>query len=190
VAESSPSLPQDLSTFDNSSFDHGRGRAVRALWMLVSLVVFESGFWPVYGLKRLLLRAFGSRVGKAVVIKPHVRIKYPWRLSVGDHAWIGESVWLDSLAQVDLGAHSCVSQGAYLCTGSHDRSKATFNLITKAIRVEDGAWVGARALLLGGVTVGRGALVAAGAVVTQDVAPGRLVSGNPAVDVGPRGGNR
>jgi putative colanic acid biosynthesis acetyltransferase WcaF len=177
---------QDLATFDNSGFDRGAGLIKRLLWQMASVLVFEPPGPGAYAVKRAVLRLFGARVGRGVVVKPRVRIKFPWRLRVGDHSWIGEDAWLDNLAEVELGANVCVSQGAYLCTGSHDRRKPTFDLITKPIRVEDGAWVGARALLLGGVVIGKGAVVGAGSVVKDAVAPGRLVAGNPAVDVGPR----
>ena len=138
------------------------------------------------GVKARLLRLFGARIGRGLVIKPHVRIKYPWRLAVGDHCWIGEGVWIDNLADVTLGSHVCLSQGAYLCTGSHDHRRRTFDLITRPIRVEDGAWVAARTTLLPGVTVGANALVAGGSVVVKDVEAGAIVVGNPAAAIGRR----
>jgi hypothetical protein len=84
-------------------------------------------------------------VGTGVVIKPHVRVKFPWKLYIGDHSWIGESVWIDNLAQVTIGSNCCISQGAYLCTGSHRWDRDTFDLVTKPIVIEDQCWVGAMA---------------------------------------------
>ena len=191
--EVSPSLPPaaegswlNLAAFENSTYDAGRGFFVRALWYYASLLFMESGWLPSSGLKTRLLRLFGARIGAGLVIKPHVRIKYPWRLTVGNHCWIGQGVWIDNLADVSLGSHVCLSQLAYLCTGSHDHRRRTFDLVTRPIRVEDGAWVAARATLLPGVTIGANALAAGGSVVTKNVEPGVIVAGNPAAPVGRR----
>jgi putative colanic acid biosynthesis acetyltransferase WcaF len=170
----------DLSRFDNRWYHPGRGRLVRALWYLVSLLFFESGCAPVSGPKRLLLRLFGAKIGQGVVIKPQVWIKYPWRLVVGNHCWIGQGVWIDNLADVRLGDHVCISQQVYICTGSHDYRRRTFDLIVRPVEVQSGAWLGARALVLGGVTVGANAVVAAGSVVTTNVSPAAIVAGQPA----------
>jgi putative colanic acid biosynthesis acetyltransferase WcaF len=170
----------DLSSYDNRSYSPGRSRFARALWYLVSLAIFESGWVPLARPKCWLLRLFGARVGRGLVIKPQVWIKYPWRLAVGDHCWIGQGVWIDNLADVHLGSHVCVSQQAYLCTGSHDYRKPSFDLITRPVKVGNGAWIGARALILGDVAVGANAIVAAGSVVTKDVPAATVVAGSPA----------
>jgi putative colanic acid biosynthesis acetyltransferase WcaF len=176
----------DLSAFKNRWYYSGRGRLVRGLWYFVSLLIFENGWIPVMLPKRWILRRFGARLGKGIVIKPHVRIKYPWRLTVGDHCWIGQGAWIDNLADVRLGSHVCISQQVYLCTGSHDHRSRTFNLIVKPIEVGNGAWLAARSLVLGGVTIGANAVVAAGSVVTKDVEPAAIVAGQPAVRIGER----
>lgn len=170
----------DLSTFDNPEYNPGRGRLVRTLWYYCSLIVFESGWFPLSGAKARLLRLFGARIGRGLVIKPHVRIKYPWRLTVGDHCWIGQEAWIDNLADVEIGSHVCISQRTYLCTGSHDYRRSTFDLITKPILIEPGAWIGASATLLPGVKVGANSLVAGGSVVTRNVDSAIIVGGNPA----------
>jgi len=170
----------DLGSFDNAGYRPGRGLATRCLWYLVSLLAFESGWLPLSKPKRWLLRLFGAAVGSGVVIKPHVRIKYPWRLRVGDHCWIGQAVWIDNIEDVVLGDHVCLSQQVYLCTGSHDYRKRTFDLSARPIRIEDGVWLGARCLLLGGTTAGANSIVTAGSVVARDVPAGTIVRGNPA----------
>lgn len=126
------------------------------------------------------------RVGRGLVIKPNVRVKYPWRLAVGDYCWIGQGAWIDNLADVVLGSHVCVSQEVYICTGSHNYRARGFDLIARPILVGDGAWLGARSLLLGGVTVAANAVVAAGSVVTKDVPAATIVAGQPARPIGDR----
>jgi putative colanic acid biosynthesis acetyltransferase WcaF len=106
-------LKTDLSSFNNAWYKPGRSLGYRILWYLINLGFFRSPF-PFYGPKRFLLRAFGAKVGVGLIIKPHVSIKYPWRLVIGDHVWIGEEVWIDNLAKVTLKSHSCISQGALL----------------------------------------------------------------------------
>jgi putative colanic acid biosynthesis acetyltransferase WcaF len=174
----------DLSHFDNRWYQPGRSRVVRALWYFISLLLFESGWFPFMGPKRWLLRVFGARLGDGLVIKPNVRIKYPWRLVAGDYCWIGQGAWIDNLADVTLGSHVCVSQDVYLCTGSHDHRKRTFDLIARPVTVGNGAWLGARVLVLGGVTVGANAVVAAGSVVTKDIPAAAVVAGQPARPIG------
>ena len=169
----------DLENYRVTGYEH-RSKLTRAIWYLAALTVFESGLPIPSGLKRSILRWFGGRIGDGVVIKPHVRIKFPWQLKIGDHTWIGEGTWIDNLAEVNIGSHVCISQGVYFCTGSHDHRKRGFDLLTAPIAVGDGAWVAARSTLLPGVLIGSNALVAAGSVVHKNVLPAAMVGGNPA----------
>src|SRR5207249_2014007 len=107
----------------------------RTLWYGINAIVFDSWFFPFYGIKRFLLRAFGGNIGNGVVIKPRVNIKYPWKLSIGAYSWIGERVWIDSLGLIRIGAHCCISQGVYLCTGNHDWSDPLFSLVVEPITI-------------------------------------------------------
>jgi putative colanic acid biosynthesis acetyltransferase WcaF len=176
----------DLSAFRNPEYDPGRGLLARTVWYFVSLIVFESGWFPVSGVKSRILRLFGAKIGKGVVFKPHVRIKFPWRLAIGDHCWIGQGTWIDNIEDVTIGNHVCVSQLAYFCTGSHDYRSRAFNLLAKPIAVENGAWIGARATLLGGVVVHANAIAAAGSIVVKSVPAATIVGGNPAKQIGVR----
>ena len=188
-ADDGPGLPpadkpaesvQNLAIYRRPAGRDRPGLLWWALWWPVGLALLESGWLPFSRLKPPLLRAFGATVGEGVVTKPHVRIKDPRNLTVGAHCWIGEGVWVDNLAPVALGDDVCLSQGVYLCTGGHDHTRPSFDLVAEPITVEDQAWIGAKAVLLPGVTVGRGAVVAAGAVVTRDVPAGTIVGGSPA----------
>ncbi|MEU3554500.1 WcaF family extracellular polysaccharide biosynthesis acetyltransferase [Streptomyces fragilis] len=159
---------RDLSSFTLAGYDKGRGKLVQALWFAVMNLVFTA-WWCPPRLRVALLRAFGATVGERVLIRHRVRVLWPWKLTVGDHTWIGEGAWLLNLEPVTLGRHVCVSQEALLCTGSHDHRAADFRYRNAPITVEDGAWIAARATVLAGATVGRHAVVGAGAVLHQDL---------------------
>ncbi|MCD5343529.1 hypothetical protein LR392_14990 [Arthrobacter sp. AK04] len=83
--------------------------------------------------------------------------------------WIGVDAWLLNLEPIDIGSNVCISQGAFLCTGSHQADSPSFEYDNAPIRVCDGAWIAAKAIVLRGVTVGKGAVVGAGALVVRDV---------------------
>ena len=172
-----------LSSFNNAWYDTGASLTKRLLWHVCSLIYFESGLWLPYRLKRWMLRLFGAQVGAGVVIKPRVEIKYPWKLNVGEYAWIGEHVWIDNLDTVTIGDHACLSQGALLLTGNHDFTKPTFDLMVKPIVIEEGAWIGARAVVTQGVTVGSHALLTVGSTASSNLQPYGIYKGNPAVKV-------
>lgn len=172
-----------LDQFRNSWYRSGRGRAAHGLWFFIGGTLLRSRILPGSALRRVLLRSFGARVGRGVVLKPALRVKFPWLLTVGDHSWLGEDVWIDNLAPVTIGSHCCISQGAYLCTGNHDWSDPTFPLITKPITVCSGAWVGAKSVLCPGVTVHECGVASAGSVVCHDIPAYEIHIGNPAAFV-------
>ncbi|MBI1399413.1 MAG: colanic acid biosynthesis acetyltransferase WcaF [Hyphomonas sp.] len=168
-----------LDRFENGHWTRGRPIAVELLWILTSSLLVRS-WLPGLLHRRFLLRLFGASIGRGVVIKPGVRVKFPWRLSVGDNSWIGEDAWIDNLAPVKIGSNACVSQGAYICTGSHDWSSETFDLITKPITIADGAWVAAKSTVGPGVTVGEGAVLGLGSTASKNLDPWCIYSGSPA----------
>ncbi len=150
------------------------------MWFFVGAPLFSCTLNPISAVRRVLLRLFGASVGAGVVIKPGVRVKYPWLLSVGNSSWIGEDVWIDNLTPVTIGNHVCLSQGAYLCTGNHDWSDPAFGLVVKPITLRDGSWVGAKSMLCPGVTIGEYGVAAAGSVVSSDIPAYEIHVGNPA----------
>lgn len=173
----------DLSRYDNSDFSRGAPAWKEALWLLARGVFFQTFVpWPS-SLRVALLRVFGARIGRGVVVHANVNISFPWRLVVGDHVWIGAEAGILSLAEVRIESNVCISQRAYLCTGSHDYRREDFPLVTRPIAVRAGSWVAAAAFIAPGVEIGPGAVVAAGSVATRDVPPYTLVRGNPAVVV-------
>ena len=150
-----------LDLFNNTEYSRGASRVTEFCWIAVSGLLVES-WLPGSGWRRRLLRAFGARIGKGVIIKPRVRVKFPWRFTVGDHSWIGEEVWIDNLADVKIGSHSCLSQGAYLCTGGHDWTDLRFSLVIRPIVIGRSCWVGAKARLIPGTLMEDGAVVVLG----------------------------
>jgi len=175
-------MTTDLSAFDNSWYYPGP-LWKRALWYLVNVMFFRSRLNPFSGLKVFFLQLFGADIGRGVVIKPGVSIKYPWKLSVGKNSWIGEGVWIDNLAQVTLGANVCLSQGALLLCGNHNYRKPTFDLMVGDITLEDGVWIGAKSVVCPGVTCRSHAVLTAGSVATKDLEAYSICQGNPAVKV-------
>ena len=170
----------DLSIYDNSDFDRGAPRWKEALWMLVRCLFFQNSFpWPS-DLRVELLRSFGAKIGRGVVIRANVNISFPWRLVIGDNVWIGEDVGILSLALVEIGSSVCISQRAYLCTGSHDFRNSDFKLKTASIVIGDRTWIAASAFIGPGITIGSDSVIAAGAVVFSDIPANSFVRGNPA----------
>ncbi|HEY1662555.1 MAG TPA: WcaF family extracellular polysaccharide biosynthesis acetyltransferase [Verrucomicrobiae bacterium] len=173
-------MPVDLSSFSSARFDRGAGRFRECLWLVVSLFLFRLCPFSVSPLKRAVLRIFGAKIGRGVVIKPQVKITFPWKLEIGDFVWLGEECWLLSLDRIVIGNNVCISQRAFLCTGNHNYSLPTFDLIVKPIVVEDGAWLGAGCWVGPGIKVGSHAILTACSVMAKDMEPWGIYQGNPA----------
>ena len=167
----------DLSSYKR--FDNNGSFLLRVLWLGVHELFFRSWI-PGSAWRAAALRLFGAKVGRSVVIKPGVRVKYPWKISIGDFCWMGEDVWVDNIEFVSIGSHCCLSQAAYFCTGNHDWSKGSFDLIAKPICLKEGVWIGARAVVGPGVTVGKGAILCLQSVATGDLDEWSIYQGNPA----------
>lgn len=174
------SCPVQLAHYDNSWYHPGRSVLRRAAWFFLGQPLLHASWLPSASLRVGLLRLFGARIGRGVIIKPSVSVKYPWHLSVGDHCWIGEHAWIDNLTSVSIESNVCISQGAYLCTGNHDWSDPAFGLMIAPIHLSEGSWAGARCILAPGARLGRCAVASAGAVITGDVPDFAIYAGNPA----------
>lgn len=181
--ESSETGRINLSSYNNSWYSPGASTLVQVIWYFVNCFVFRNPIFVLSHPKSHLLRLFGADVGDGVVIKPGTSIKYPWNLAIGAHSWIGEGVWLDSLAHIRIGKNCCISQGAYLCTGNHDWTDPAFGLRIGEITLEDGTWVGAKSVVLPGVTMGSHSILTAGSVLSACTTPYGIYSGNPATRI-------
>lgn len=152
-----------------------------AFWLLISNIFFLSNIPYPNTIKVFILKCFGCKIGKKVVIKPWVKIKFPWMLTIGDSVWLGESVWIDNISNVVIGNNVCISQGSLLITGNHDYSSEKFELISKPIIIEDGVWVCAKTILTGGITIHSHTVLAINSLASKDLEPYSIYSGNPAI---------
>lgn len=153
----------------------------RLLWFLTNACLIRAGWLPSSGVRVWLLRIFGAKIGKGVVIKPGVNIKFPWFLTIGNHCWIGENVWIDNLGKVVIGDSVCLSQGAMLLCGSHNYKDPKFGLIVGDITLESGVWIGAQATVCPGITCKTHSVLAVNSVATTDLSAWGIYQGNPAV---------
>ena len=176
-----------MKQVDNAAYkttiDIGAGKAKQLLWYFVNILILKNSLIVFSGWKVFVLKLFGASIGKGVVIKPVVNIKYPWKLSIGNNSWIGESVWIDNLSDVIIGNNVTVSQGAVLLTGSHDHTKETFDFLSSPIVLEDGVWIGAKAIVFGGVTCHTHSILGMNSVAEKNLNAYVIYKGNPAVPV-------
>ena len=173
-------IKTNLSTYNNAWYKPGRQIKI-FIWYFVNTLFFANPLNPLSGLKVVLLKLFGAKVGKGVHIKPGVHIKYPWFLEIGNYVWIGENVWIDNLANVTIGNNVCISQGAMLLCGNHNYKKSTFDLILGEIHLKEGAWVGAKSIVCPGVTLNSHAILSVGSVANKDLDSYSIYQGNPAI---------
>ena len=171
-------MKTNLYLYNNSWYNPGGSSLKRMLWYFTNILFFMNPLNPISGIKVRLLRCFGAKIGKGVVIKPSVNIKYPWNLSIGDYTWIGENVWIDNLVQVTIGSNVCVSQGAMLLCGNY--KKSTFDLMVGKIVLEDGCWVGAQSVVCPGVTLYSHAVLGVASVANRNLEAYTIYQGNPA----------
>lgn len=172
----------DLSQAPGERAAWNRPAWVVYLWAACELL-FVTNPWQISsGVRVRVLRAFGAEISEGVVFRPRTRVKFPWKLHIGARSWIGEGVWFHNQDHVWIGDDVVISQETFLTTGSH-RHRTDMALVTRPIRIEDGAWVTSRCVVLGGVTIGRSALVKPLVRVEADVPPNTVWDGSA---VGPR----
>ncbi|MGA3071440.1 MAG: putative colanic acid biosynthesis acetyltransferase [Terracidiphilus sp.] len=177
-----PVLPsyQQLDRFQVPPGFRGRSKVYVQLWWLVQSTLFAMSPQAMYEWRAWLLRLFGARIGRGAIIRPSVRIPYPWKLSIGDYCHIGDEVHLYTYGEIDIGDCAVISQRSYICTGSHDYTSPTFDLYAKKIVIEAEAWVAMDVFVAPGVRIGRGAVVGARSSVFHDVPSGAIAVGTPA----------
>jgi putative colanic acid biosynthesis acetyltransferase WcaF len=177
---------QQLDQFRLPPGFRGRSAVIVQLWWLVQDTLFRWSPQFMYGWRNFLLRLFGAKIGKGVLIRPSVRITYPWKLTIGDYSWVGDHAELYTLGEIQIGAHSAISQNCYLCTGTHNYQQPSFDISAEAIIIEPQVWLASYVFVAPGVRIGEGTVVGVRSSVLHDLPGGMLCYGHPARPVKPR----
>lgn len=177
---------QDLAAFVADPSIRGASGFTILLWWFVQGTLFACSPQFMYGWRRWLLRCFGCKVGSRAAVRSSAKIQYPWKVAIGRNAQIGDEVVLSSTGPIVIGDNVVISQRAFICAGTHDISTCRFQTLAVPITIDSEAWICAQAFIYPGVHVGRGAIVAAAAVLRDDIPPYQIFAGSPAVCVGDR----
>ncbi|MCJ7800958.1 MAG: putative colanic acid biosynthesis acetyltransferase [Candidatus Marinimicrobia bacterium] len=177
---------QNLKTFKIPNRFRSKSKFVVQFWWIIQDTLFRWSPQFMYGWRRFLLKLFGAKIGKNVFVRPSAKILYPWNLIVGDWSWIGDEVTLYNMAKINIGKNCVISQNSYLCTGSHDYTKSTFDIYAKPITIKDEVWVASDVFIAPSVTIGYGSVVGIRSTVNNDLPPQMICFGNPAKPIKPR----
>lgn len=177
---------QDLSLFRVPSGFRGRSAITIQVWWIVQATLFAWSPQFLYGWRRYLLRLFGAKIGRKVILRPTVRITYPWKVEIGDYSQIGDRTELYSLSNILIGKNVVVSQDSYICTGGHYPDRLDFKIYADEIIIEDEVWLAAQCFVMPGVVIGRGSFCKVRSLITRNVPCGMILAGAPARIVGPR----
>lgn len=171
---------QELNTFILPKNFRGRNAFVVQLWWLIQSLLFSNTPQFLYGFRRFLLRLFGAKIGKKVIIRQSVKITYPWKVSIGDYSWIGDDVVLYSLGEISIGKNTVISQKSYICTASHDYLQSDFPIFAKKNIIEDECWLATDVFVAPGITIGKGSVIGSRSSVYKDIPANKVCIGNPA----------
>jgi len=177
---------QDLASFSQPADFRGRSAAFVQLWWLVQSTLFACSPQFMYGWRRWLLRMFGANVGHNVLLRPSVRVTYPWKVTIGDYSWIGDDVVLYSLGEIVIENNVVISQRSYICTGSHEHNAPDFPIYARKVVVCSEAWLATDVFVAPGLKIGAGAVVGARSSVFEDLPAAMICRGNPATPIRPR----
>ena len=171
---------QNLKKFKLPPNFRGRKAWYVQLWWLVQMLFFKTSPQFMYPWRRFLLRCFGAKIGKGVLIRPTAHVQFPWKLEVGDYCWIGDGVVLYNLDLIKIGSHAVISQRSYLCTGSHHHYKTDFAIYMKPIHVGSQSWLAADVFIAPGITIGFGTVEGSRSSVFKSLPAGKICFGTPA----------
>jgi putative colanic acid biosynthesis acetyltransferase WcaF len=174
---------QRLTTFTMPAGFRGRPGWYVQLWWIIEALLFNTSPQFMYGWRRFLLRLFGAKIGKDVILRPSMRTQFPWKVTIGDYSWIGDEVVLYSLGPINIGDNVVISQRSYLCTGSHDYAKSDFPIYQEPINIENECWLATDVYVGPGVTIGKGAVVGARSSVFKSLPANKVCLGSPAKPV-------
>ena len=171
---------QNLNQFKLPKNFRGQSKVIVQLWWIVQCIFFRMSPQVMYGWRRFLLRAFGAKIGKGVIIRPSAQVTYPWKISIGDYSWIGDEVVLYSLGEIEIGSNTVISQRSYICTGSHHYNSESFDIYSKKITIGNKCWLATDVYVAPDVTIGDFTVVGARSSVFKDLPSNKVCKGNPA----------
>jgi putative colanic acid biosynthesis acetyltransferase WcaF len=159
-------IPLDQAPGSKASWT--KSPAVIALWILMEYFFVSNPLQVSSRIRSIVLRLFGAEIGRNVIMRPRLRVKYPWNLTIGDNSWIGEGVWIHNQDKVTISNDVCISQETFITTGSHN-FRTDMGLKMSPVSIEAGVWVCSRAIITCGTTIQESALIPAGSVVSGNV---------------------
>lgn len=186
VPGDTPRSVQDLSKFTIPPGFRGRPSWYVQLWWATQATVFRWSPQFAYGFRAAVLRLFGAKVGKKVVIRPTATITYPWKVEIGDYAWIGDDAVLYSLGEISIGTHAVISQRSYLCAGDHDYKLPDFPIRGQRIEIGSECWIAADTFVAPGISIGAGSVIGARSSVYTNQPSGMVCMGSPCKPIKPR----
>ena len=161
-------------------------RILRVLWEFCWIIFCVWTPKPANPWRLFWLRVFSANIDGTPFVHQRARIAIPWNLTLRDRACLGDRANAYCLGEIEIGERATVAQEAYLSTGSHDFRQSGMPLVTAKITIREDAFVGARAFLMPGVTVGARSVVGACSVVTKDIPDDVFAAGNPCKVLRPR----
>ncbi|HDH7847170.1 putative colanic acid biosynthesis acetyltransferase [Raoultella ornithinolytica] len=172
-----------LSEFSIPRGFRGRSGLVVQLWWIVDSLLFRPSPQIFYKWRVFLLRLFGAKIGKNVIIRPTVKVTYPWKVQIGDYSWVGDDVVLYSLGNIFIGNNSIISQKSYICAGSHEYMKESFDITQEDISIGNSSWLATDVFVAPGVVIGDNTVIGARSSVFSDIPSNSICIGSPATKV-------
>lgn len=164
-----------LSSAPGAGTSWGKPKLFVFTWNIFERL-FVTNSWQISsGFRRYVLRLFGANIGENVILRPRMRVQFPWKLTIGDNSWIGDGVWIHNQDFVSIGHDVVISQECFITTGSHAHRK-DMGLITNPVVIESGTWITSRCMVLGGTHVGESTLVKPMSVISGKIPPNSIVN--------------
>lgn len=174
---------QDLQKFTVPKTFRGKSKITVQLWWIVQGTLFALSPQFFYGWRRFLLRSFGAKIGKGVLLRSTVKVTYPWNIEIGDYSWIGEDNVLYSLGKIKIGSNVALAHKVYINTGGHEYDKISFDIFCEPVVIEDECWLTNDVYVAPGVTIGKGSIIAARSSVLKSMPRGKICVGTPAIAI-------
>ncbi|MFP4844594.1 putative colanic acid biosynthesis acetyltransferase [Winogradskyella sp. PE311] len=171
---------QNLNNYKNPDGFRGRSKWTVQLWWIVYALFFKLSPQVMYGWRRFLLRSFGAKIGKNVIIRPSAQITYPWKISIGDFSWVGDEVVLYSLGEIEIGSNTVISQRSYICTGSHHYNSENFEIYAQKIKIGNKCWLASDVYVAPSITINDFTVVGARSSVFSNLPANKVCVGSPA----------